>query len=168
MIIIIIYILISFLLDGLMSNYICMNIISPSYFNTIYSVISLVLIYNYFENERLYLRIIIVLAILFDIVYTNTLLLNVFIFMIIYFSIKFLNEYIPNNIFTINIKSFFAICMYHTLSFFLLKLSHYDIYSFKLLLVIVSHSIIMTIIYTVISYIVLKKLYFKKYDKKIK
>ena len=168
MIIIIIYTIISFLLDGLISNYTSINIINPSYLRTIYSIISLVIIYNYFENDNKYLKIMVTIGFLFDIIYTNTFLLNIFIFRIIYIIIKVLNEYIPNNLFTINIKSLIAICIYHLLTYFLLLLAHYDNYSSKLLFTILKCSIIMTIVYTSVSYILLKKIYYKKYDKKIK
>ena len=168
MIIIIIYTLISFLLDAFVSNVIGTSITDPSYFRTIYSVISLVVIYNYFDNDNKYLKILLILGILFDIVYTNTLLLNVFIFIVIYLFTRTINNYIPNNILTINIKSLLAITIYHTLSYILFLLARYDSYTPRLLLIILSRSIIMTILYTSISYLVIKKLYYIKYNKKIK
>ena len=168
MIIIIIYTIISFLLDGLLSNYMSINIIEPSYFRTIYSIISLILIFNYFDNNSKYLKTLLIVGILFDIVYTNTFLLNVTIFLIIYLINKKINILIPNNILTINIKTYLSIIIYHTLSFLILLLANYQNYSIKLLLLILSRSFIMTIIYTTISYLLLKKIYFKIYDKKIK
>ena len=51
MIIAIIYVVISFLLDGLISNHISFNLVDPSYLKTIYSVISLVILFNYFDNQ---------------------------------------------------------------------------------------------------------------------
>ena len=65
----VIYVIISFLLDGIISNIIPFNLVDPSYFKTIYSVISLVIIYNYFDNHQKYLKILITLGIFFDIVY---------------------------------------------------------------------------------------------------
>ena len=168
MIVIIVYTIISFLLDGLLSNYMSINIINPSYFRTIYSVISLVIIFNYFDNDTKYLKILLILGILFDIVYTNTFLLNIIIFLIIYIIIKKINIFITNNIFTINLKSFLSITIYHVLSYLILLLANYQNYSIRLLTLILSKSIIMTIIYTTISYLLLKKIYFKIYDKKIK
>ena len=106
MILIIIYTIISFLLDGLISNYIPVDINNLSYLTTIYSVISIIIIYNYFENEQKYIKIITILAFFFDIVYTNTFPLNIIIFITIYLIEKVLNYYIPNNIFTINIKCY--------------------------------------------------------------
>ena len=168
MIIIIIYTILSFLLDGLISNFTNINIIDPSYFRTIYSVVSLVIIYNFFDNDNKYLKILIIIGILFDIVYTNTFLLNIFLFLIIYFVIKELNYFIPNNILTINLKSLLSITIYHTLSYLILLFAGYNNYTFNLLPLILSRSIIMTIIYTTISYFLIKKIYYQKYFKKIK
>ncbi len=168
MIIIIIYTIISFLLDALISNFVGTNLANPSYFITIYSVIALVVSYHFFDNDNKYLKILIILGILFDVVYTNTFLLNIVLLLIIYFVIKWLNMYIPNNLFTINIKTLLAIGIYHSLSFLILSFAKYDHYTFKLLLTVLSSNIIMTIIYTTISYLLIKKLYYKKYYKKIK
>ena len=168
MIIAIIYIILSFLLDGLISNYIPVNINNLSYLTTIYSVISLVIIYNYFENEKKYLIIITILAFLFDIVYTNTFPLNIIIFILIYILIKNLNYFIPNNLFTINIKTLLAVTIYYLLSYIILLLVHYNKYPINILYMTLYKNIIMTIIYTTISYIIIKKIYYKYYDKKIK
>ena len=168
MIIIIIYTIISFLLDGLISNFTNINIVDPSYFRTIYSVISLVISYHFFENDHKYLKVLIILGILFDIVYTNTFLLNIFIFIIIYLFIKKINIYIPNNILTINLKSLLSLTIYHTLLYLILLFAGYSNYTFNLLTLILSRSIVMTIIYTTISYLIIKKIYYKKYFKKIK
>ena len=168
MIILIIHTVISFLLDGLMSNYITTNILSPSFLRTIYTVISLVIIFNYFENKRKYLYILLVLGCLFYIFYTNIFIINIFILYIIYFILKQLDYFIPNNLLTINIKSLIAIFIYHIMTYLLLLISNYHYFPSKLLWLILTRSIIMTVIYTSISFLILKKIFFKKYDKKIK
>ena len=165
MIITIIYVIISFLLDGLLSNITSFNLVNPSWFKTIYSIISLVVIYNYFDNKIKYLSIIIFLGIIFDIVYTNTFILNVVVFSLIYIVLSFLDYIIPNNIITINIKSIACISLYHILTYIILLLSNYNNYSIKLLGLIILRSIIMTIIYTTLSYIIMNKIYD---DKRIK
>lgn len=168
MIIIIIYTIISFLLDSLLSNYISPSITSMSIFNTIYTIIAIILIYNYFDNDKKYLKIIIPLSILFDIVYTNTFMINIILFIIIYIIFKQLNYYIPNNLFTINIKTILGIIIYNILSYIIILLFNVNNYPITILLTIIYKSIIMTIIYTSISYILLNKIYYKFYDKKIK
>jgi len=162
MIIAVTYVIISFLLDGIISNLIPFDLIDPSYFKTIYSIISLVIIYNYFDNQKKYLTILVVLGIFFDIVYTNTFILNIIIFLIIYLILSKLDYLITTNIFTINLKSIVCVSSYHILTYIILLLANYNNYSIKLLGLILLRSIIMTIIYTSISYIFLNKIYDNK------
>lgn len=168
MIIMIIYAIISFLLDGLLSNYFSTFIVNPSYFRTIYSVIALVIMFNYFDNKSKYLYILIGLGILFDIVYTNTFILNIVIFLIIYLFLNIMDYYLSSNVFTANIKAILSIIIYHFISYLVFLLVHYQNYPSKLLLLILVRSMIMTIIYTSISYFVIKKIYDKNYDKRVK
>jgi len=162
MIIAVTYVIISFFLDGLISNLVPFNLVDPSYLKTIYSIISLVIIYNYFDNHKKYLSILIVLGIFFDIVYTNTFILNIVVFFIIYIILSYLDYIIPTNIITINIKSIACISSYHILTYIILLLSNYNNYSIKLLGLILIRSIIMTIIYTTISYLIMNKIYDNK------
>lgn len=162
MIISIIYVIISFLLDGLMSNLVPFNLVDPSYLKTIYSVISLVIIYNYFDNKSKYLTILIILGIFFDIVYTNTFILNIIVFLTIYIILSFVDYIIPTNIITINIKTISCVSLYHILTYIILLLANYNNYSIKLLGIILLRSIIMTIIYTTISYQIMNKIYDNK------
>lgn len=159
MLVAIIYVIISFLLDGIISNIIPFNLVDPSYFKTIYSVISLVIIYNYFDNHQKYLTILIILGIFFDIIYTNTFILNIIVFLIIYIVLSNLDYIITTNIFTINLKSIVCISTYHITTYIILLLANYNNYSIKLLGLILIRSIIMTIIYTTISYLIMNKIY---------
>ena len=168
MIIMIIYAAVSFLLDGLMSNYFSTFIVNPSYFRTIYSVIALVVMFNYFDNKTKYLYILGGLGVLFDIVYTNTFILNIVIFLIIYLFLNIMDYYLSNNVFTTNIKAILSIIIYHVVSYLIFLLVHYQNYTRELLWLILVRSIIMTIVYTMVSYFVMKKIYSKKYDKRVK
>lgn len=168
MIVIIIYLIISFLLDSIISLYIPASLTTLSYFKTIYTLVSLVVIFNYFENSKKYLIIAIIIGALFDTVYTNTFLLNIVIFIVVYFLLTELDYIIPNNLFTINIKSLSALYTYHILTYIILLLTHYNSYSFSILLNILMKSTIMTIIYTTISYLLIKKIYWRHLDRKIK
>ena len=168
MIIVIIYVIISFFLDGIFSNYVSMDIINPSYLNTIYSVIALVIIFSYFENKTKYIYILIILGIFFDITYTNTFLVNVAIFFIIYLFLNIIDYHLSNNLFTVNIKALISITIYHIMTYIILLLAHYHNYPISLLSLILTRSIIMTIIYTTISYLLIKKIYYLKYNKKVR
>ncbi len=162
MIVLLIYLIFSFILDAFSSLYLNFSIETISIFKTIYTIISLVIIYNYFKNKTKYLIILTISGILFDIVYTNTFILNIVIFLVIYLIIKYLDYLMPNNIFTINVKSIISIIIYYILTYLIMLLSNYSIYPFILLLKIITHSLIMTIIYTTISYLILEKINIKK------
>ena len=148
MIISIIYLVFSFLLEGIMSNI----------FNISFSII-----YHYFDNDNKFFILIFIFGILFDILYTSTIFVNTFIFIIIGIVIKILYNILPGNVFMTNIISYVGIIIYHILSFIILMITGYGDYSIILLFNIIIHSIFMTIIYTSISYFTMKFMY-NKFD----
>ena len=163
----IIYITISFFLDGILSNITNTSMINPSYFRTLYTIIALVVSYSYFDNQKKYLYLLLIFGFLFDIVYTNTILLNIIIFLLIYILLRFIDNFVPNNIFMINIKALIAVFMYHIISYLFLMLAD-KYYPPKLLGIIIVRSIVMTLIYTSTSYLLFKRIYLNKYDKFVK
>ena len=68
------------------------------------------------------------------------------------------NYVMPNNIFTINIKTLIAIIIYHLVSFIVLNVIGYGSYGVGLLFKILTHSVIMTVFYTSLSYLIFKKI----------
>ena len=100
---------------------------------------------------------------LFDILYTSTIFVNTFIFIVIGIVIKILYNILSDNVFMTNIISYIGIIVYHVLSFVILMFTGYGDYSIILLFNIIIHSIFMTIIYTSISYFVIKFIY-NKFD----
>ena len=141
MIVSIIYLVVSFILENVMASVFPATLGNISYFTTIYTIIALVVIYPYFANEKKYYTLVIIFGALFDILYTSTLLLNVVFFLLIALVI-----------FTINVISIISIILYHLLAFIILNLETSQTYSLILLGNIITHSIIMTIIYTACQY----------------
>ena len=168
MIISIIYLIISFILDNFMSNIFPSTLNNISYFTTIYIIISLVIIYPYFSNEKKYYLLVIVFGLLFDILYTGTFIFNLVLFLVISMVIKLLNNIFPFNVFTTNFISVIAIGIYHILSFIILSLVSSVGYDFVLLINVIVRSVLMTVIYTSISYFVMKYIYGKFNVKQIK
>lgn len=164
----IIVVIISFLLDALISSHIGYTLANPSLFKTIFTIVSLVSIYPYFNNDKKYLYILIITGILFDIIYTGTFLFVTLIFIIIYLVNKFLDFFLPFNLFNINVLSVVSIYTYHIISFIILNLVKYNSYSIKLLFNIIVNSVIGTIIYTTIIYFILRYIYEKLNIKQIK
>ena len=95
MVISIIYLIFSFILDNFMSNIFSSTLSNISYFTTIYIVISFVILYSYFSNERKYYLLLIIFGLLFDILYTGTFVFNMTLFFIIGIVIKMLNNVFP-------------------------------------------------------------------------
>jgi len=159
MIISIIYLVLSFILDGFMSNIFPSTLTDISYFTTLYIIISFVIIYPYFGNERKYYILVMVFGLLFDILYTGTFIFNLILFFGIGIFIKVLYNIFPENVFTTSIISVLCIMIYHVISFAILGLISNISYDFMLLIDIVIHSLFMTILYTSISYFVMKIVY---------
>ena len=168
MIISVIYLIFSFILDNFMSNIFPSTLSNVSYFTTIYIVISFVILYSYFSNEKKYYLLLIIFGILFDVLYTGTFILNVVIFLCIGFIIKLLNTIFSDNVFTTNMISVFSICLYHILSFIILSLVGGIDYDIMLLINIIIHSLISTVTYTSLSYYCMKYIYGKFNVKYIK
>ena len=159
----IIYLVLSFILDNFMSNIFPSTLTDISYFTTIYIIISFVIIYPYFSNEKKYYILLMIFGLLFDVLYTGTFILNMVIFLCIGFCIKMLNNIFPENIVTTNVISIVSICLYHILSFIILSIVSGIDYDIMLLINIIIHSFIMTILYTTISYFSMKFVY-KKFN----
>ncbi len=168
MIVSIIYIIISFVLENIMSNIFVTTLNNVSPFTTIYTIIALVVIYPYFASDKKYFLLVIIFGFLFDTIYTSTILLNLTIFLVISLLIKTLNNIISDNIIMTNIISLISVATYHILTFIILNIVTSKSYSIILLGKILTHSIIMTIIYTSISYIIIKYLYSRLSIKQIK
>ena len=66
MIISIIYLVISFLLEGIMSNIFPSTLSNISYFTTIYIIISFAIIYPYFDNDKKFFILIFIFGILYQ------------------------------------------------------------------------------------------------------
>lgn len=161
MIISVIYLAISFLLENIMANLFPSTLSSISYFTTIYMVIAFVIIYPYFNNDKKYYVLLLVFGILFDILYTSTFLINTFVFIIIGLATKLLYNLFPENVFMTNIISYICVILYHLLTFIILVLTRYGDYNLMLLLNIITHSLVMTIVYTSISYFLIRFIYNK-------
>lgn len=152
----IISLVISCFIQGVMSNYLGYTYSDLSFFSTIYVLVNLLVLRPYFENEKKYFILVIVLGLIVDIVYTNTLLFHAFLFVLVYYFSKAFHFFFPYNFLTINISNLLGIFIYHIITFFFLSMLRYDSYSIFVLFKVLSHSILMTIIYTSFVYWVIQ------------
>ena len=156
MILSVITVIVSFLIQGIMSNCLGYHFQSLSIFLTVYPLIAILVLVPYFENHTKRYFFLFIVGLIIDVVYTHTFILNACLFIGIYFFSSFFHFYFPYNLLTINISNLLSIFIYHIFTFVFLFLMRYDNYSIMLLLKVLSHSIIMTIIYSSMVYLIVK------------
>lgn len=149
--------MISFFLDGILSRYILPN----SLFLPLFTIVSLVIIYPYFNNDNFrYFKFIAIIGLLYDIAYFNTLFYNFFIFIALGFVIGLINYLLSNNIYTNILMTVVSITAYRIITF-LITIIFKTSYSLSELLQSIYSSLILNIIYCLIIYII-TEIYSKK------
>lgn len=161
----IIVLILSLIIQGIALNYMGYIYTDLSIFSTIYLLVALIVLRPHFENEKKYLILLIIFGIIVDIVYTNTFIFNTCLFVLIYYFSKAFHFFFPYNVITLNISSLLGVFIYHVVSFVFLTILNYDNYTIGVLLKILTHSVLMTIIYASIIYFVISFLR-EKFDLK--
>ncbi len=161
----IIIVIISFLLEGIVSKYIAMNSLIVE---SLFTLISLIIIYPYFHNrEHQYFGIALFTGLLYDIIYTNTLCFNAIVFFIIAIIIQKINTVISNNSINVAIISFMTIILYRILVYFVLCLLNYLPFNARDLLYSIASSLVLNMIYSILLYIITDYISRKKHISKI-
>lgn len=143
--------IISFLLDGILSN------ILTKPFIPLFSIVSLVVIENYKKDKKKYLINCFILGLLYDLVYTNTLFLNGLLFLLIGFIILFCFNFLTHRLDIDLLISILSIILFRIFSFLIYKM-FYNVSSY-LLLPSIYNSLIINLIYCIVIYLLLKKLH---------
>lgn len=138
--------IISFLLDGLISYYFD---IMPFFTLTM-------LTFKTFETKNI-VKISIIFGFLYDIVYTNTLFLNAFLFFLLTNLILYLNKNKKTNSLSILIYNTLIITIYVLINYFLLIIFRYISFNLLYLLSKLILSIIINDIYLFMVYFIRKK-----------
>lgn len=166
MTIVIITLIVSFLLDSVLSNIITMhnNLLAP-----LLSIIALVIIYPYFKKDDIkYLEYTFIYGIIYDLVYTDTLILNAIVFTFLGLIIIGINKIISNNYLNISLIAFLVIISYRIITYFILVFTKYLEFDFAVLLKGITSSLLLNIIYAILLYlftdIISNRFDIKKYD----
>lgn len=157
---------ISILLEAFLSNYIPIFVGNHNLFIPMFTIVSLVIVFPYFNENSKFLKLCFIFGIIYDILFTNTIGLNISLFLLIGLIVIFLDNGLSNTLFSILIKMIVSIIIYDVLSYGILLLLNYMHYDFLTLFMKIVKSFILNITYTVILYFVVewiaKKLYIKK------
>lgn len=157
---------ISFLLQGLVSNFQNYTLTSLSIFSTVFLLINFVVLQPYFVSDKRFLFFVVGFGLLFDIVYSNTFVLCTFLFLLVFFVNKVFNFFFPSNVITVNFVSLISIIIYHVISFLILKVLNFDSFNIFVLIRVLLSNFIMTILYTTILYYIVDFIY-RKFNLKI-
>lgn len=158
--------IISFLLDGMISNLITLD---TNYFNPLFSLVALIIIYPYFnKNNNHYLLIASVYGLIYDMVYTDTFALNLAIFLLLAVITKYMNSVLNINIINTLINLLVLIVLYRSLTYFILILGGYLEFDIMALFKSIYSSLIINFVYCLIGYYFLDYLSYrfriKKWD----
>ena len=145
-------IIISFILDIILSNLLPYWKNSLSLFTTLFVPLTIYLIYPYYKTNKKYLREVFITGLLYDLFMTNLLFFNSFIFLIlgiITISIykKFKIDFKSNIIFSIII-----IIIYEITEVIIFNISKMTIISLKELIYYIIHSILINLVYAEIVF----------------
>jgi len=152
-----IVIIFSFFFDSLFTNLIPTTFTNLSFLMPFFTIISIVLVYPYFKNDRSYYITAFVTGLIYDIAYTNTLFLNALIFITIALIVKLLNKHFNRTLIFNIILSFGILIYYQILTFFLLTITGQINYQILTIVMIFISSIVVNIIYAIAFYLILKK-----------
>lgn len=155
----------SFLLDGILSNFLPFMTSDLSIFTPLLTVTSLVIIYPFYKkNNKKFLITAFILGIIYDLFYTNLLLLNGFIFLVLGEIIILLNKEFGDSHLKNILHIFIIIVLYELLTSIIIVIFNLVPISIDKVLYKISHSLLLNLIYGELFYIVLK-LIPKKYLK---
>jgi len=148
-------IIISFLLDGIISGLIQIN----SFFLPLFSLLSLALIYPYLKNKnKNFLIVAGTIGCIYDIAYTNTLFLNTLMFILLAVLIDKLFSYLPINIGNTYMVSAVVIIAYRVIIFLFLVLIQVISFDMISLSRSIASSVLANLIYVTTIYAILSLL----------
>lgn len=156
-----IIVFISFILDNIISKLIPYN----SLMYPLFSILSLELIYPYFNyNDNRYHVLSFFLGLIYDLAYTDTIFLNASIFLLLSYILKIIFKKFNYNYLSVLIVSIITIIYYRLSVYLILVLVKYLSFDILSLIRGIYNSLIINIIYISILYIIVngKRLILKK------
>lgn len=155
--------IISFFLDGILSNYLPFMVNDLSYFTPFLTLVAIGIIYPFFQKqEKKYFITILITGFLYDLFYTNLLFTNMIFFGIMGLLISFVYKKINLNPLTYFIFLFFQLCFYFLLYDFCLFLFNIVPLTIENVFYQISHNLLLNLIYGEILYLLCKYLPHKR------
>ena len=157
--------IISFILQGVLSNFIN---IDTNVLNLLLPIVALIIIYPYFrKNNSKYYIYAGIYGLLYDLIYTDTFILYAGLFLILAFIISMLNVIFSNNIFNIGFITTIIIVIYRSITYFVLVIINYLNFDSKILFRSIYSSLLVNIVYATVIYFISDKISYKYRIEKI-
>lgn len=145
-------VLISFFLDSIVSMFVP---IDTNFFVPLFSIVSLIIIYPYFNHrEGDYMKMACVLGLCYDFIYTDTLFLHCMLFFVLAQVIRLLNVWFSNNVISVSFMSIIIIVVYRMLEYGILCLIGFLPFDMEFFLKGIYASLLLNVIYCVIVYLI--------------
>ena len=153
----IITVIISFILESILSKFIA---IDTKLFEPITTIVALVVVYPYFHKyENKYYYLLFITGLLYDIIYTNTFLLNAIVFVMLGFVIKHSNKLFSTNFINISLVTAVTIIIYRIITYFILFIIGYVHFDIKDLFFSLTSCLLFNMIYSIILYVLIEFVY---------
>lgn len=139
--------LISFLMDGIVSNYVHLN----GFLVPLFSLIGLIVSYDFFtlDREEFY-KYAFILGLCYDLIYTDTFVFYAFLFSLMAFIIIQISKVLTNNYFGLIVLSLICIIIFRSVTYLLLVITGNVIFDINILFKGIYNSILINIIYGII------------------
>lgn len=160
MIVVVFTLIISFLLESIVSNFVPLDSIL---FLPLFTLVSLIIVSPYFnKKEADYLKLCVVTGLFYDIVFTDTLCFHLLLFVLLGMFISKIMSYINFNFISIFILIPILITLYRTLSYSIICFSGFLTFDWTVLGESIYSSFLLNLFYGMILYFITDKLA-KKY-----
>ena len=155
----ILILIISILLDGLLTNYLPYIQNNLSLFTPLLTVVSIFLIYPlYRKKEKQYFITLFILGIIYDLLYTNLLFFNSVLFIIIGLLTRYINKNFNLGYIKIIIYTIIIIITYESLTGIILYIYNVVPITINKVIYKITHTLLLNIIYSEIIYIILNNI----------
>lgn len=149
----IIIIIVSFLLEGVISNFVSIN----GYFAPLFTLISLIMICPLCEESTSYYKYAFFSGLVYDLFYTDTIIFHAIIFCFMAFIIQRLNLVLSDNFINVLITVALCILIYRVFTYSLLVFINSVSFDIEALGFSVLKSLVINLLYSMVLFFIIKK-----------
>lgn len=156
MLISIVILVFSFILDGVLTNFLPYGVNNLSFFTPLITMVVLVIIYDlFYHNEKKYLILCFITGLIYDLFYTNLLFFNGFLFLLMGFIVIKLYKMIGFSYLRILLHLLIVIIMYEVCFSLIIIIFNLVPMSIDRLIYKIEHTLLLNLIYGEVIYFII-------------